>query len=117
MSDTTPAEMVLHPLSEIQELDELVHLLGIEDSMQTPCERVRELLAEMESLRVPAGYIIVPKEPTETQKQKGREQMPVEVDYWVENGLLHAEMRDLKDCVPPENVYRAMTEAHKDTGA
>lgn len=39
------------PLSDIQDLDEVVHELGIEDSHTTPAEAVRELKREIEELR------------------------------------------------------------------
>ncbi len=47
-------EMVLHPLSDIRELDEVVHELGIQDSGTTPAEAIRELKAEIEKLYLAA---------------------------------------------------------------
>ena len=39
------------PLSDIDDLDEVVHELGIQDSHVTPAEAVRELNQEIERLR------------------------------------------------------------------
>ena len=39
------------PLSDINDLDAVVHALGIEDSDTTPAEAVAELKAEIERLR------------------------------------------------------------------
>lgn len=54
-------EMVLHPLSDIRDLHEVVHELGIEDSSTTPAEAVRELKSEIDSLHTAlAGTAPVP---------------------------------------------------------
>lgn len=45
------AGWAIHPLSEIRELDAVVHALGIEDSHTTPAEAVEELKSEIEKLR------------------------------------------------------------------
>lgn len=42
---------ILMPLSDANDLDAVVHELGIEDSDTTPAEAVRELKAEIERLR------------------------------------------------------------------
>ena len=39
------------PLSDVNDLDAVVHALGIEDSDTTPAEAVAELKAEIERLR------------------------------------------------------------------
>jgi hypothetical protein len=44
-------EMVLHPLSDIRDLDDVVRELDIESSHTTPAEAVRELKEEIERLR------------------------------------------------------------------
>jgi hypothetical protein len=46
------SEMVLHPLSEVRDLDDVVRELGIESSPTTPAEAVRELKEEIERFRV-----------------------------------------------------------------
>lgn len=46
-------QMVLHPLSDIRDLDDVVRELGIEASDETPAEAVRALKAEIEALSVP----------------------------------------------------------------
>lgn len=48
------------------------------------------------------------REPTNEMKQAGKERMPVEVDYWLENGRLHCKVRPEAKCVQPESIYTAM---------
>lgn len=48
------------------------------------------------------------REPTRAMIDKGYLQMPVENRFWQHDGMMHAEALARKDCVPPENVYRAM---------
>jgi hypothetical protein len=43
--------MALHPLADINDLREVVHERGIEDSYVTPAEAVRELKTDVERLR------------------------------------------------------------------
>ena len=43
--------MILMPQSDVDDLDAVVHALGIEDSHITPAEAVAELHAEIERLR------------------------------------------------------------------
>lgn len=38
-------------MSDIKDLDEVIHVLGVEDSEVTPADRAREWLAEIEALR------------------------------------------------------------------
>ena len=47
----TGKRMILMPLSDVNDLDAVVHALGIEDSDTTPAEAVAELHAEIERLR------------------------------------------------------------------
>ena len=43
--------MVMHPISDISDLDDVCRELGIQDSPTTPAEAVRELNGEIERLR------------------------------------------------------------------
>ena len=52
--DNTGRRMVKMPLSDVNDLDAVVHVLGIEDSDTTPAEAVKELHAEIERLRTTA---------------------------------------------------------------
>lgn len=46
-----PPETTIIPLSDANDLDAVIHALGIEDSDTTPAEAVAELKAEIERLR------------------------------------------------------------------
>lgn len=50
-SSRTTRPMAMVPLSDLNDLDAVVHALGIEDSDTTPAEAVAELHAEIERLR------------------------------------------------------------------
>ena len=56
MKDSNPTSpttrpMAMVPLSDLNDLDAVVHALGIEDSDTTPAEAVAELYVEIERLR------------------------------------------------------------------
>lgn len=50
-NSSTTKQMAMMPLSDVNDLDAVVHALGIEDSDETPAEAVAELHAEIERLR------------------------------------------------------------------
>ena len=64
--------------------------------------------------RVPEGYWLAPDEPTPEMIEAGRMEMPVEVRYWQEGNMLHAEPIPISKCVSPATVYRAMRDAAKE---
>lgn len=68
--DRHPSEeqMVLHPLSDINDLDDVCRELGIQDSHVTPAEAVRELNAEIEALR---------------ERLKPQQQLADELEAWI----------------------------------
>lgn len=50
LAEATKPDHALHPLSEIREWDEALSELGIQDSVRTPTEAIRELKARIEEL-------------------------------------------------------------------
>lgn len=61
-------KMVLHPLSDICDLDDVCRELGIQDSHVTPAEAVRELNAEIEMLN---------------ERLKPQRQLADELEAWI----------------------------------
>lgn len=51
------------------------------------------------------------KNPAQKALSVGKEAMPVEVKYWLDNGVLHCEMLPDNECVDPKTVYLAILEA------
>lgn len=54
--------MIPMPKSDVDDLDAVIHALGIEDSNTTPAEAVAELHAEIERLRAILGAILAADE-------------------------------------------------------
>lgn len=73
--------------------------------------QIQEALRDASASTPPEGWKLVPVEPTPQMIDAGRYEMPAEVDYWQQRGVLRAQPRPLNECVPPGNVYTAMLSA------
>jgi hypothetical protein len=94
---------VLIPLSDANDLDAVVHALGIEDSNTTPAEAVEELQAEIERLRALTrdnaflGYVIHgPLQPEQEARATKieRDALRVKVERMADKEYTREEMRE-----------------------
>ncbi|WP_024922004.1 MULTISPECIES: hypothetical protein [unclassified Afipia] len=69
--------MVMHPISDINDLDDVCRELGIQDSHVTPAEAVRELNGEIEALR---------------ERLKPQQQLADELEAWIFSRRRDAEL-------------------------
>ncbi len=92
---------ILMPLSDANDLDAVVHVLGIEDSDTTPAEVVAELKAEIERVRKESPPTEPPFPPWSAEKDRLLQRMG---EWWMNRGITSdPRLRLYEDAYPPSS--------------
>lgn len=105
LSHTTPTD------AEVAEMVKQLRSLSRAEHSDLSIGEDAAALIERLAGRVPEGWKMVPMEPTREMLHEIKGAMPVEVDYFLKDGTLHAEITPESKCVSPASVYRAMLSA------